>query len=145
MFDFIPVVFRNLFHRPATRNYPAVVRAPYSGAKGHVAINIHDCIFCGMCMRKCPVGAIHVTRSETSWAIDRFRCVCCNACVEACPKKCLSMDGHRSPVATHKKLDVFRLPAEEAALRRRPVKPPVAAKPPIKPGTGHTAEAESRA
>ncbi len=130
MFEFIPVVFRNLFHRPATRNYPAVVREPYPGARGHVAIQIDNCIFCGMCMRKCPTGAIRVTRAETSWAIDRFRCVCCDACVETCPKKCLSMDVHRTPAATKKHTDVYKLSPEAAALRRPPVKAPVtAAKP----------------
>lgn len=143
MFDFIPVVFQNLFHRPATRRYPAVVREPYPGAKGHVAIRIDDCIFCGMCMRRCPTGAIRVVRAETSWSIDRFRCVCCNACVEGCPKKCLTMDAHRTPVATQKLPDVFHLSAQAAAQRKPPHPParPAAAK----VSAVRTDEAENRA
>lgn len=128
MFDFIPVVFHNLFRRPATRKYPAVVREPYPGAKGHVAIDIDNCIFCGMCMRRCPAGAIRVARAETAWTIDRFRCVCCNACVEGCPKKCLTMDAHRTSAATRKLPEIFRL-SPQAAARRQPPRPPV--KPPV--------------
>ena len=50
-----------------------------------------DCIYCGMCMRKCPMEAITVDRATKSWSINRERCVWCGICVAGCPKKTLSI------------------------------------------------------
>jgi formate hydrogenlyase subunit 6/NADH:ubiquinone oxidoreductase subunit I len=59
-------------------------------------------------MRKCPTHAIVVKRADKTWAINRFRCIMCAACTETCPKKCLSMDGHYTPPAQTKSVDIFR-------------------------------------
>ena len=137
MFEFIPVILKNALHRPATRNYPKVVRAPFAGDKGHIENDIANCIFCGMCSRKCPAGAITVTRAEKTWAINRFQCITCNACVECCPKKCLSMAVERAPVARRKSADVYRLPAGEQPPRPAvPVPKKVPAATPV--GAGQT-------
>ena len=48
-----------------------------------------DCIYCGLCMRKCPMEAITVDRASKSWTIDREKCVWCGICVSGCPKKTL--------------------------------------------------------
>jgi formate hydrogenlyase subunit 6/NADH:ubiquinone oxidoreductase subunit I len=144
MFDFLEVVIKNAFHRPATRNYPKTVREPYPGQKGHIVIDIPKCIYCGMCMRKCPTHAIEVKRADRTWAINRFRCIMCAACTETCPKKCLSMDGHYTPPAQTKSVDIFRgrkplqnlqlpqqsLPAAAAAAK------PAAAAAQAQPGAG---------
>ncbi len=50
-----------------------------------------DCIYCGLCMRKCPMEAITVDRASKSWTIDREKCVWCGLCVAGCPKKTLSI------------------------------------------------------
>lgn len=105
---------RNMLRRPATRDYPRVRRAPFADARGHVDINLPGCIYCGMCSRRCPVGAIRVTRAEKRWEIDRFRCVVCGECVRSCPKKCLSMGAESTAPAARKTTDVFAMPPEPA-------------------------------
>jgi len=100
MFDMLGNVIKNLFSRPATRMYPFEKRASFKGTRGQIkGINIDDCIFCGICSKKCPADAIKVSRDEKSWEIDKFRCVICGACTEACPKKCIIMDeAYKEPV-----------------------------------------------
>jgi ech hydrogenase subunit F len=117
MLEFLPVILKNAFHKPATRNYPAVVRAPYDKQKGHIVIDLPSCIYCGMCSRKCPAHAIEVKRADKLWSIDRFRCVMCNACVETCPKKCLTMAGEYTAPAGKKSVDVFQMPSQPAAVK----------------------------
>jgi ech hydrogenase subunit F len=107
MLDFIPVVLKNVFSKPATRNYPSVSRAPYDKQRGHIRIDIDNCIFCGMCGRKCPAAAITVTRAQRSWSIDRFQCVMCGSCSESCPKKCLHIDAEYTAPANVKSVDTF--------------------------------------
>lgn len=116
MFDFLSVIMKNAFHSPATREYPKVKREPFPGQKGHIDINIENCIFCGMCMRKCPTHAILVKRPDKTWTIDRFKCITCAACTETCPKKCLSMNGQYTPPAHGKSVDSFTKPAAPAAV-----------------------------
>ena len=50
-----------------------------------------DCVFCTLCAKKCPAGAITVDRAEKKWEIDRDACVKCGVCIQACPKKTLKM------------------------------------------------------
>jgi ech hydrogenase subunit F len=97
-FGFAKTVMKNLFSAPATTAYPAKPREYPERTRGHVEINIDNCIMCGMCMRSCPPGAIEVKRAENTWTINRFDCVQCGYCVEKCPKKCLSIvPGYQEP------------------------------------------------
>jgi len=60
-----------------------------------------NCVYCTVCAKKCPTGALLVNRAQKKWAIDRLRCITCGYCVEACPKKSLEMaTGHGSPAVT---------------------------------------------
>ncbi|MEG0324864.1 MAG: 4Fe-4S dicluster domain-containing protein [Raoultibacter sp.] len=96
----------SLFKKPETIQYPAQTRFVPEGLKGHVVIEINDCILCGICMKRCPTGAISVDKPAATWSIDRFRCVQCGSCVRECPKNCLSMDPAYAPPATKKSIDV---------------------------------------
>lgn len=121
MFDFIPAALKNVFSKPATRNYPFDKRTPYERQKGHIAIAIDSCIYCGMCGRKCPVGAIKVDRTGRSWSIDRFKCIMCGACSECCPKKCLDIAGEYTMAANVKSVDTFvGKPAHEKPAKEKP-------------------------
>lgn len=91
-------VLKNLFSKPATLKYPLEEREYPKRSRGHVNINIEDCIFCGMCSKKCPSLAIKVDRSKNTWKINRMSCVQCENCVNNCPKKCLEMKpGYTKP------------------------------------------------
>lgn len=114
MFDFIPVAIKNFFSRPATRNYPKVKRRPYEGQRGHVTIDLPNCIYCGMCSRKCPVKAIAVNRAGREWSIDRFQCIMCGECVRSCPKKCLGYGPEYAAPAHVKAPEHFKMPPLES-------------------------------
>lgn len=111
--DFAATAIKNLFSKPATSQYPAVPKVYPDKSRGHVEINIDDCIFCGMCQRKCMSGAIKADRATKTWSIERMGCVQCQACVNACPKKCLTMAaGYTSPSA-EKVVDSYSQPIPE--------------------------------
>lgn len=90
-FAMAKTVLLNLFSKPATRRYPFEKKEFCAGSRGSVAIEIGKCIFCGICAKKCPSGAIAVDRQKKQWEIERHRCIACGYCVEACPKKALAI------------------------------------------------------
>jgi ech hydrogenase subunit F len=117
MLDIFKTLMVSLFKKPVTVAYPNKPIEYVASQRGHIAIEIEDCIFCGMCQRKCPTGAIEVNRNEKSWAIERFGCIQCGCCVEVCPKKCLAMKSGATPAATVKTKDLIqdaRVPADQA-------------------------------
>lgn len=115
--DFTFTALKNLFSKPATGQYPAVPKTYPEKSRGHVEINIDDCIMCGICSRKCMSSAIKVDRQNKTWTIERMGCVQCQACVNACPKKCLTMaPGYTEPSA-EKKVDTYSQPIAEPAQK----------------------------
>lgn len=98
--NFKSTVLKNLFSKPATRNYPAEPAVYPERSRGHIEIMIDDCILCGICAMNCPSRAIKVDRNESIWSIDRFDCIQCGYCTEKCPKKCLHiLPGYQEPMA----------------------------------------------
>ena len=49
------------------------------------------CVYCTICARKCPAGALTVDRAAKTWTLDEDLCVGCGTCAQACPKKCIIM------------------------------------------------------
>lgn len=92
MFPFLKTLWRSLRRGPATRRYPRVQRNPFPGARGHLVNDAALCIYCGLCARRCPAGALAVTREPKAWTLDPYRCILCGYCVEVCPKKSLRME-----------------------------------------------------
>ena len=88
MFTFAGRVIKNLFKKPATTQYPFEPAQYPERMRGHIRIEIENCISCGLCMRSCPSQAIRVDRKAGTWTIERFDCVQCGFCVATCPKKC---------------------------------------------------------
>lgn len=98
MARFLPTTIGNLFSEPSTRKYPYEKREPFAGARGHLEITIDNCVFCGICARKCPSRAIAVDKQSKTWALTGFQCIMCEVCVEVCPKKALeSKPVYRTP------------------------------------------------
>lgn len=49
------------------------------------------CVYCGLCSKKCPKGAITVDRKEKVWEVENAECVRCGVCAGVCPKKCVTL------------------------------------------------------
>lgn len=96
------MTFGSLFKKPETILYPVVEKPAPAALRGRVECDLSDCIYCGLCAKCCPVGAIEVQRDEQVWSIDYYSCVQCSNCVESCPKGSLSMSTARPAVAKEK-------------------------------------------
>ena len=101
------IIARSALSKFATRLYPFVKREPFAVTRGHIVNDIKLCIFCSLCQKKCPTGAIAVKKPEKTWEIERTKCIQCGACVDVCPKKCLSMDRQYSAPCAVKSVESF--------------------------------------
>lgn len=81
--------------------------------RSHIVNNVMKCVFCGMCERNCPAGAITVDRANRTWRIDLEACVNCGTCIDNCPRKCLSLGcylGNRTEITVHGVSKIRRRP-----------------------------------
>ena len=87
--------------KPPTTRYPFEPRNPIAGSRGQLIFTKDNCVYCNVCAKKCPTGAIFMNRAQKKWAIDRLRCITCGYCVDVCPKDSLKMvEGHGNPLVT---------------------------------------------
>ena len=71
------------------------------------------CVYCTICAKKCPAGALTVDRANKTWTLDEDLCVACGTCAEACPKKAILMPGDE-PVAAEAPAAPAPVPKAEA-------------------------------
>lgn len=117
------MTLRSLFEKPETVRYPFEEPEHPAALRGKVAFCNDDCIYCGICEKRCPTGAIKVDKKEGTWSIDHFKCIQCDTCARECPKGCISME----PVLVHpskeKSIETFKKPEpteeEKAELARK--------------------------
>lgn len=100
-------LFKSVINGPYTEQYPIKKKDYFDRTRGHIDVQISDCIYCGLCERRCPTGAILVDKATSTWSITRFQCIQCNYCTEVCPKKCLKMDNQYSAPQLEKARDEF--------------------------------------
>ncbi|MCP4692767.1 MAG: hypothetical protein GY859_32295 [Desulfobacterales bacterium] len=55
---------------------------------GKHTIDKEKCVECGTCVRKCPVGAIDISRAH----VNEDRCIACLGCVNNCPEQAFDME-----------------------------------------------------
>ena len=81
--------------KPAAEAPAAPAEAPAAEVRprddGKPVSDPAKCVYCTLCARKCPAGAIEVDRANKTWKLDDEKCVACGTCAEACPKKCIIM------------------------------------------------------
>lgn len=53
------------------------------------------CVFCGICVEKCPVNAISLDKETIS--IDMNECIRCGVCHEVCPQDAVRHDSETIP------------------------------------------------
>ncbi len=108
VFSMTKTLFSNMLHGPYTVQYPMKRMDKYECTRGRIDIDMDDCIFCSMCQRRCPTGAITVDKGEATWMIQRFSCIQCGYCTEICPKKCLHMSNQYTAPSTDKIRDEYQ-------------------------------------
>ena len=99
LLPFFKTLFKSLGKKAPTHTYPYAPMPKDPIVRGHVEIDIGNCIFCNICVRKCPADALAVDRKNKEWEIAYFQCIVCSACVDACPKKCLYMRPELTPAS----------------------------------------------
>ena len=104
------MTLRSLVKKPETVMYPLEHRHAPEGLKGHVDNDMDACILCSICAKRCPCGAIEVSKHEGTWTIDYFRCVQCGTCVRDCPKGSLTMLPEFSSPAVAMDVHVLHTP-----------------------------------
>lgn len=82
---------RNLFSRPATRLYPTVRRPSFAGARGALRLDLARCNCCGRCSKRCPTGALRVSREASTFSLDELLCISCGACLTVCNRHSISL------------------------------------------------------
>ena len=90
------LILSNVSRKPPTRLYPFDIRTPYENFKGRILFSPENCIYCGICQKKCPPDAITVTKDEKTWELNVFRCIMCTECVTSCPKECIVISNERA-------------------------------------------------
>ena len=70
---------------------PAPAAAPQPRDDGKPVQDPSKCVYCTLCARNCPAGALTVDRKEKTWTLDEDLCVACGTCQGACPKDAIIM------------------------------------------------------
>ena len=100
-FEMSRMVLKWALTKPPTSRYPFEPRRAIPGSRGRLAFTRATCVYCTVCAKKCPTGALGVNRAQKRWTIDRLLCITCGYCVEACPKKSLALTtDHGMPTVT---------------------------------------------
>ncbi len=103
-FEMSKLALKWALKKPPTSQYPFEPRLVLAGSRGKLMFAKETCVYCNVCAKKCPTGALTVKRAEKQWAIDRLRCISCGACVEACPKDSLALaTDHGAPTVARER------------------------------------------
>jgi formate hydrogenlyase subunit 6/NADH:ubiquinone oxidoreductase subunit I len=100
-FEMSKLALKWALSKPATTRYPFEPRRPIAGSRGRLVFTKTNCVYCTVCAKRCPTGALTVVRAQKKWSIDRLLCISCGCCVEVCPKASLTLSTeHGVPTVT---------------------------------------------
>ena len=81
--------------KPAPKKPAANAEEPASTVKprddGLPVTDPAKCVYCTLCAKKCPAGALTVDRKEKIWKLDEDKCIGCGTCHDVCAKKAIVM------------------------------------------------------
>lgn len=91
LFEGLFTVFKHLFKRPVTQEYPEKKRVMSEAFRGKPVVK--NCCACKLCEKVCPAGAIKVVKEgeKISFDIDLKKCIFCGNCTYYCPKGAIKM------------------------------------------------------
>ena len=86
LWDGMQTVFKHLFRKPVTLEYPEKKRILNDIFRGKLKVD--GCVGCGLCKKVCPTGAISIEREDKKIIskIDLKKCIFCGNCTFYCPK-----------------------------------------------------------
>jgi ech hydrogenase subunit F len=100
-FEMSKLALQWALRKPPTSRYPFEPRRVIGGSRGQLVFTKANCVYCTVCAKKCPTGALSVNRAQKRWIIDRLRCISCGYCVDSCPKDSLALStDHGHPTVT---------------------------------------------
>ena len=57
----------------------------------YAAVERDTCEGCGVCVKRCQVGAVSVSSKKQPAVVNRDRCIGCGVCVPACPTQSITL------------------------------------------------------
>lgn len=93
-------VFKHLFKRPVTLEYPEKKAELNDKFRGVHVLDVEKCTACGTCQRVCPsFGTIEIVKEKNEegkfyakeYSIDLNKCIFCGNCVQYCPFDSIKM------------------------------------------------------
>ena len=57
----------------------------------YAIVDTNLCDGCGICEKRCQVGAVRVSEKKKQTSVDLNRCIGCGVCVPTCPQKAISL------------------------------------------------------
>jgi Na+-translocating ferredoxin:NAD+ oxidoreductase subunit B len=57
----------------------------------YAAVDTDECNGCGICEKRCQVGAAKVSEQKQKTSVDLNRCIGCGLCIPTCPQKAISL------------------------------------------------------
>jgi len=96
----ITELFKNLFSKPMTVQFPHEAIPIPDGYRGEHAYDIDKCTSCKLCSKICPNCAIEMVEAPEKYKekyskeypmIDLGKCCFCGLCQDICPKGCITL------------------------------------------------------
>ena len=109
------LVFKHIFHRPITIQYPEKKYKVPARWRGVHYFRKNDagettCVACGLCVAVCPNACITLeigeradgSRYPLKYEIDPWRCIFCGFCQDACPVSAINLGENYEQAYYHK-------------------------------------------
>lgn len=98
-------VWRSLWQRPHTEQYPTEMRPLPERSRGVLRWNPEKCTGCCLCNKDCPANAIELITldKKAKRFVVRYhmdRCLYCAQCVQSCRFQCMEMSNEEWELAS---------------------------------------------